>query len=1542
MNTNFSMKHYFSIYILVALFLFHNIGAVNWINDPNITDNVLNDDINVQGVNAIAAPVHVTADGGGGFVLNMNINADSTIRNADSDGRLYLSAAAGNTIQINVDNNLRLTGTFDDLGNMIDFLVSFTGDGELNVVIGNDQAIEFTSDPLTGGAQFFLGMDGTLIPDVFFRRADTDSLANAEVVVGPKGCITYLAETSVESGNADETGSIRFIGDNLQEGCLILRIQDCGRVVIGGQNLQEVTLADDFTFVDINFTEPSGLNAEFIIGSELANATHRSLQVINENKKLTELFIDPFKTDDFNGIRWGFILMANANFTVSNGAYLDYIGTATNLCPVDCEQQNGACCDCDEVPSLIKERNPSAFFVDGNNNQFACAAQINLLGTSGMYFRSGVDRCGNVNEADGFIIDFALKTPGPGEYVFSVEGLLNIFGDPEGDNGIQVLSLEVVKTGCPVLIDGVNPDLTVFPARTFNTNLDGEFLRYNSAAFLINNRVNIFDASLVHTDENHCVFDKGNLGRANLVSEPTYVGGETFRICDPQGPRPTLAFYNSIFRVHTSAALTGVDIQVPNGNFLEMQCPEIISIDFNNVSQLRFYNNGNQIDNGYGRVLVLGTPSGAFACDSCALVDKDSHLDVFQINDQTEELGHMLLLTTSSNNQCITQGLDPDTIVGQCAVQTIFQNCDSNISIGTNLTTNPQFDLTTSPSLCVAGAFFSFETKGGNLGYPEASGTTGVGGIFVDQNGTFKINPTYRTSISTMVVKSGNGLVIVPKPQVYFGSRVGVTNWNINMNDPVQRIVVSEEQCFSDFTLDWGAVIKDFENFTPYDPKQTPSVCDCAPVVEANITNIPVIEGKLQQLQIKRSRIGDQVHLLVDGGTVQETVFLTGFNSAEAPVGFLAIDNDGLLGLGSTHRNIDSLEASIVLGINGVMIVPLGNSTVELNENVYINNVCHILPGPDFGSITENTLRIHSTEDRELRVQSGGVLDLSQFTEDTMVLEFAGNARLVLEPGARVILGGGVLSFTDETRLIFERVLDDDALQGTSPADLDPIRVKFIGTGRVVLEEASSCLVSEQTVVGIESDPTCLPETDIEWVVLNQAKFQIGSAAEPGGAFQIGNTVDNGAPVSFQLILFSGSGNSDALIEINREGFMGLGIGVASKVGGDSPNEWLVGNLFNVQSVRFELRAGTFKHNQIFSGGFTLPFADPQGSLLAIGAAESDAFDFVFDRVNMNIVGGGNMIQSFLVQQLAANRDLFLKQREIRITAPHALNLDALAQEKMQKSIAHIECVLEPGARLVAYDGEVDWRNDSQKTLYVKGSNFMKLRQALGCSQKRKPNTMELCDKVMTTNMKRNESCALAKNGMLCMTKGKTLTNTKNPMMLDTNQLMMLDSITLTESTLTRAEGQCFNPTVLDSTGLVGGTHFVNLFSSRDQLLDNAIVKEADSEVPGLIGIVDTDATGLFNFLGALTVDAAGYLYPIASLGSFLPNTFVVGYLTDLTTINRNINLQRIEGQNGQPVDPDPSLERGAVAIEIDDSTDDIDFLNEIRGGVGELNVVPA
>jgi hypothetical protein len=583
--------------------------------------------------NATDEDVNITADSavGGGVVVraatvdvNVNVTVDATLTGTVEPG-LFFVAEDNRKIIVNVDNNLICTGDGDTT-----LVITISGAGEVEFVLADGKTVSFTATDSTTveGTRVFVDMGpvepgSDLSPTLRFRRDTTSSSSHVHVIVGPKSLITYIAETPVSSGTSNEEGYIIFDPSNSGTGRMVLTIQDSGGIFVGGNLVTSVSYPN-LVLADVDMTTPAGKLASLSVANATGASANASFLVLNENTMMTSLLINPWsETKVFNGVRYGFVLGTNGQILIDDNSYMDYVGLVNDFCPSPTTIPAAVLAG-KTVAQVIKARNASALIVDGFAHVNSVPAEIQLADSSAIVFRSGVDKDGIVNMFDAsmmysFTIIPASRTTGEGEIVFDVEGKLNVKNvGTTNNNKLEVLSWQVNPSGGSVLIYG--PE-TTFPLRTFA--MDGsDYYQYNAACFMINNRMNMQGINLVHTDKNHNVYEKDD-----ITSEPTYVGGETFYL-DTNSERPMIAFYDSYFYLHTCAALTGVDLRVPNSTLTST--PLSMRAAGANNSVFRFFHNGFAYNNGTGRQLIMGTQIGSTACDPCcASISRDAHLDIF-------------------------------------------------------------------------------------------------------------------------------------------------------------------------------------------------------------------------------------------------------------------------------------------------------------------------------------------------------------------------------------------------------------------------------------------------------------------------------------------------------------------------------------------------------------------------------------------------------------------------------------------------------------------------------------------------------------------------------------------------------------------------------------------------------------------------------------------------------------------------------------------------------------------------------------------------
>ncbi|MGC2310663.1 MAG: hypothetical protein WA432_03520 [Candidatus Babeliaceae bacterium] len=1232
-------------------------GEKNWHNDPAVEDfvseaPVVNENLDIFGTNGLVGHVHIAAITTDILVTITTNNAIVQSNDPLSPSALHLFADTGHSITFSLLYDLEFSGSHSEL------LITCSGGGTIIFMIAGDTTLSFSSLPGQEGTIFAVGMDDVFhITDrnVTFQRfpigALPDSNLNANITVGPLSRMAFVDPGSFDNS---DTAIVAFDASNVGRGRLILNLQNDGGVLLGGRYITTLEFPGP-DYSDINWGQRAGGRAIFqVINGQIGAGAYCGLLIVNGNEIIPTILANPWcevgicedDTCDSESFP-GFILDENGRITLSNRSYFDYVGTVTNRTPTP--DIPASILDDRTVNSVVKDRNPSALIVDGTQTG-TIHAQILMLGDSAMYFRSGVDHDGNVQEfafdplvgdvVISFTIDPMEQTRGliaNGDIVLDVEGQLDIVGGDSSSHAINILSWFVTPTGGSVLIDDTN---VYFPLRTFQQNALGQYYQYNAACFMVNSRINLYNMNLQHSDEIHQIFEKNfpethalYYGNFPEESAPTYIGGESWTLCQDR-PRPEIAFYSSNFLLHTSAALTGIDLAVPEMEFTSLSG----ALPLDNIDFFTFYYNGRCIDQGTGRSLVMGSLIGSLASDQNTIVNPDAHLNIFQEHVAVHGLIETLNFSVGANNTKITPGIT-GSIINQYPVNTFFLGHASNVSIGTlggigiDIITGIPFVLTALPTLLIDGDFFSFETQGGTIRQPEAAMVTGEGGIFVDSMGTIEVNDNYRVNMATTVTKSGNGVINLPKTNVFFNLRVGVAQWNLNLSDPTQLIIVPTGTSLSHYTIDWKYITKDFCGtgtglFIPYDLAMTPLACHAPAVTNQNLSFLPIIQGTVDQLEIRNSRLGDQVNIVFDAAEVREVVFmeradstsaLTGNASSNesgvAPVGNLILQNDALVGLGTAHRNLDSTKAEVMLGINGVTLIANGTAQVVLNEDTLINNVCHILTGTRFGVGGPQTLFITSEVPRELRIKDEAVLDLSQFSNPNQILVIGGQVRLVAEPGSRIILGGGILRFADQAQLLFEPFIEPAFNELVNVTSSNNFRTRISGSGTLLMSEDSTMQIFRGAYVGIETYSTCSNVTSMSLLLQDNAHVLIGDEANFGGSLQIGNTsLHEGAAIYFNIVL-NGPGT---VFNLNSQGFLGLNAGIVSKPN-SSPNNWLINTLYNVSSVTINAIQGTIINNQNLLG------SNPLAGLLAIG--DGPTYTFNFDTVDSEILGGGNMVR---------------------------------------------------------------------------------------------------------------------------------------------------------------------------------------------------------------------------------------------------------------------------------------------------------------------------
>ncbi len=981
------MKSRIFLPLCVTFFVFQSVCAtVNWAGG-DITLDVTNDNINLSGDNFVCSDILVAATTQN---IIISVSADARLIGKVTSGapRLALFVDAGYSITFLVNNNLKFIGD-----PTVPLLVTVKGDGVVRFILSDNKKCEITSVlPGNTGTRFFIITRTNPKSSVEVLRSSSASNNNVELTVGAESILSFAAEDAI-NGLETSGGDLLFNPVNSGAGRMIVRIEDSGCVLIQGNKIPVGVAQRNLLISDFDLAVPAGSQISCNLEGSVSSIP-ASLLFLNENSLYPDLLSDPWNFGMPVSNRYGCIVGPNGNINTSGNVYLDYVGLTNNICS----------------QSFAKPRNASALIMDGIADDFATTATFSMTAPSGIFFRSGVASDGSVS-AD-FTVDPTKTATGAGNVLFDVEGRTVIEGSGLGC-AFEIMSLQTNPVGGSVVIDYGSP--FIFPLRTFARDVNNMYLCYNTGCCLINNALSLTNVDLVHSDENHTVYPCN----AEL-SEPTYIGGESFTLESPIGPRPSITMKGARVKFHTSAAFTGVDFSVVAGN----------------PTTFTFFYNGRLIDDGVGRTLMLGTQIGSMPCDiTLPVISTDANLIL-----AAEPLPgpQQLLLQVAPNDATITQGITGD-ISNQFSTHVVCLGNGSFIEVG--IQGIPLFPSTT-PTFTIDGKYFSFETKvQGDCCSGCGGEVTGIGTIFVDNQGVINITSGIRANIRAMVLKSGNGSVQLPMSQVRFAPQVGISHRTLDLTDPTQRVIISFTENLSDYTLNWQDVIKGYASidfpFIPYALDVYPPF-GCPAVTIENISSLPTVQGKVEQFQIIGSRLGDEAYLMVDGGTIYELIFLDDCGPATVEGAVVVVQNGAYVGLGSRDRDQDSERANIVLGVNGVTLIPNGNARIELNEDVIINDICHVLAGPDFGlegtqfdpdfnpadlrvSMTQ-VLEIHSDLGKSIIVKSGGQLDLTSFTSAHQTLAFSGNANLILEPGAQILMNGGTLLMTDKAKVITHTV----------------------------------------------------------------------------------------------------------------------------------------------------------------------------------------------------------------------------------------------------------------------------------------------------------------------------------------------------------------------------------------------------------------------------------------------------------------------------------------------------------------------------------------
>lgn len=1095
------------IFILYCVFIHAPdvLATVSWTGNPfSVTD----DDIVINSTNLQTLPLGHTYINA--YTKNITIDVDNiTLLQGNPSGQsiLHFNTQNNHTITVNVNHTFATNGSDSNINDHLLMLVHgdgpviFNMKGDKNLIFGQNQ----NSKSSTRMYIVLQRLDEySQAPRVVFKRQNSSRANKDELItitIDDNSTLGYLANANV--------------GDNTLYGSYVF---DCATTSTQGSGLVELNIKNNGSFLvwpQRIYNDPDSLTLADIHPSRLAGgqatlqtinglgdqATHAGLWITNQNNTFHHLRYDPFlkldvrnatnnsnPEDDYVGgflteEQKGLVIGSNGILDIQDETYIVNVGLKNNINPNVSHIPGWKDKDNNWIPAsrIIKSRNPSALFFDQSLNPWATNPTVRFGNQTALLAGSGVDikdTFNSMRQPHSFMVDPVNRTNNTvildqpyTNFVLDIEGNVDFIGLPNtfGKNAkIELLSLEVSPSGGYAVTPG---DTTKLPSRSFKRDPNNSYYAFNKGSFLINGRMNLHDISLANTDSLSYIGS-----RDDVSSEPIYIGGETYSVLrgpvpyDLNGPannpdlRPKITFTSSDFKLITSAAITGLDLVVPNkviGGGVAVQ----------NIVNFIFGYNGIEVDQGQGQTLMLGTARSSCAFDGISPISADGHLDVMQTLDcfdlptnvapyDYDEISqqytyvpydHALILDVAPNDSTVIER-SAENISAELTTQTIYLGQDSNISIGTNADTTGFF-ADTHPWLRIFGNYFTFESTGGASGDVRIGGKTGQGAIFVDLNGRFSVTSLLDVSIGCMVVRSRNelpngGQVHLPFQNVHFDASVGVTDWNLNLDlsernkqnkfpsqdeytviPPVAPdirplsapVIVNTDEYFPVYRIDWATV------------KQGPTA---APLVKTNDLHlhkqcclnlrkkdvssrlvlpddIPTIEGHVEQLQITGSLIGDIIHIKVRGpkAYIGEVNFPDTKEDGEIPSVVFILEDGGTVGIGSAELNTDSSRAAVTLGRNGIIFVAnKGGGEVILNSDVEIEGHAPFYFGPDAAPGT--VLRISGEEGVTLYMDYKSTLDLRPLSTanlDTAYPPIVQEARLKRD----IIVGGNILEFAD-------------------------------------------------------------------------------------------------------------------------------------------------------------------------------------------------------------------------------------------------------------------------------------------------------------------------------------------------------------------------------------------------------------------------------------------------------------------------------------------------------------------------------------------------
>lgn len=1044
-------------------------------------------------------------------------------------------------------------------------------------------------------------------------------------------------------------------------------------------------------FYVINNIDNTGLFSDLVD----YNSVYSNLLI--ENKNTVEVFnryslLEKPSIEVLQKPRSGFVLGRGGNLKIEDGSSIIYDSRTYNYVPnpinflnggsslyLSCKR-NASAFYCEGLSSLIGNR-PNFSFLEKDDiysylEQYDYSAPKILFGNgkAALYMMSSIpdgyypNNILNVNygiSVNGIdqIVPSYLQGPGCGTLSFIVNGQTFILGKGS-ENSIFCPSLDFEHFfyGGSLLPDS---NETIFPKRTFDSDLRNVYKQYGKSFIEINDKLVISGIGIRIDGSLHNILPYGK----NNYSEPIIVGGDSFaqlqyqrnKFVSPEGffisstldeiyqRRPKIYMhYSDIYICNEKGfALSGLDLEVddiksflPNGiNIYQLDGSSV------NLNKIKFYYSGLY----YPQYLILGTSINNAALYNSYL-PKDSSIDILRnTNNITDpfNLGLELKITYNKNNLIDNQVCKDESFCNH-PLSVINLNEGSTISVGkayqNGILNYPKSTLSSDSK------FISFIGTGNITGDSGDSFVNGSNSIvlrqgsnlniyFDEESELFKKNKfigffKIPVILEKILNSENNPNLNVSKNNVFFSNSTGMSILDDFSCCPqvADFLVIDSGYYLNSFILDCTNKI-----YSPFVSTISKLSNDSAfGTINASYLDeleIFCIKGILDELIINNSAICNGL-IRVKGGIINNFVVRQDSYPNFSKTGVTVIletdenENPGIIKFSKDKNEQATINE---FSQNGAVICLKNKGKIFLEKDMEVRGSAQFftIDGSD-----EYCLEISSNSNNKIIVKSGSVLDFTHMGLNS-VIKFTGNLKLIFEPKSAIALNNGlVLKFENESSINFtnEVSLVGSSLNSNLNDNLNN-SIFVLGNGSFNFYGKSELKIEKDAVMWIRNNDylndslisindnsdfknsILVSKNDTSSIKINlndASKFLIGNNEIGGGILQIGDPFnDDLKSLEFYLNL----NGKNSIFQLSKSGFIGFG---AARVGNDA-----VCQLYNLKKCNFFVNDGTLILNRIDK------LDNIDSSLVAFGYYDKNIFNIKLSSI-INLTESGSSSQSYL------------------------------------------------------------------------------------------------------------------------------------------------------------------------------------------------------------------------------------------------------------------------------------------------------------------------